>query len=268
MPVGSLSGYGGGAVPSGFLLCDGASYLRADYAALFAVIGTTFGAPDGTHFKVPDLRGRIPLGKAASGTGSGLGETGGTISHTHSLANHSHAVTQAATHTAHTVTQPAAHSALSSHSSAAMAAHSALSHSGITVSDHAISAEASAHGTHASGGAHTHDSHGATVNTSNAGVTTVYSLPDTHSSDGGHTHDAHSAHTGSTIDAHSISGPANHSGDTHSVTQASDHGSPSHSGATVTGAHAHTGAATGLVGGATGVESPPFQAAPYMIQAA
>lgn len=47
-------------VPDGYLECNGASLLRADYAALFAVIGTVFGAADATHFNIPDLRGRIP----------------------------------------------------------------------------------------------------------------------------------------------------------------------------------------------------------------
>jgi microcystin-dependent protein len=37
--------------------------LRAGtYAALFAVIGTTFGSADGTHFNVPDMRGVYPKG--------------------------------------------------------------------------------------------------------------------------------------------------------------------------------------------------------------
>ena len=59
----------GGAIPVGALACDGTSYLRSDYPDLFAVIGTTWGAADGTHFNVPDLRGRALVG---AGTGSGL----------------------------------------------------------------------------------------------------------------------------------------------------------------------------------------------------
>lgn len=65
-PSGALTGeikmYGGSSAPSGFLLCDGASYLRADYADLFAVIGTAFGSVDANHFNVPDMRGRTPAG--------------------------------------------------------------------------------------------------------------------------------------------------------------------------------------------------------------
>lgn len=66
-PSGMIVDFGGAAAPSGWLLCDGASYLRATYPDLFAAIGTTYGAADGTHFNVPDLRGRVPVGYAAAG---------------------------------------------------------------------------------------------------------------------------------------------------------------------------------------------------------
>jgi microcystin-dependent protein len=79
VPVGTVLPYAGGSAPTGFLLCDGASKLRADYAALFAAIGTTFGAADGTHFNVPDLRGRFPLGVNGS---HALASTGGAETHT------------------------------------------------------------------------------------------------------------------------------------------------------------------------------------------
>lgn len=47
----------------GFLLCDGSAVSRETYADLFAVIGTTFGAGDGsTTFNLPDLRGRFIQG--------------------------------------------------------------------------------------------------------------------------------------------------------------------------------------------------------------
>lgn len=57
---------------NGALLCDGASYLRTTWPALFNALGGTsspWGLPDGTHFNVPDLRGRVPIGV---GTGAGL----------------------------------------------------------------------------------------------------------------------------------------------------------------------------------------------------
>lgn len=66
-PTGVISPFAGSTAPSNWLLCDGASLLRTDYPRLFAVISTTYGAADGTHFNVPDLRGRTPVG---AGTGT------------------------------------------------------------------------------------------------------------------------------------------------------------------------------------------------------
>ena len=65
-PSGSIIMYGGAAAPTGWLLCDGASYLRADYAALYAIIGNAFGTADGTHFNVPDMKGAFPRGAGQS----------------------------------------------------------------------------------------------------------------------------------------------------------------------------------------------------------
>lgn len=89
-PTGAIIMYGGSAAPSGYLLCDGTSYFRATYPDLFTAIGTAYGAADGTHFNVPDLRQRFPLGLATSGTGSTLGATGGAIDHTHTGPSHTH----------------------------------------------------------------------------------------------------------------------------------------------------------------------------------
>lgn len=50
-------------IPSGWLACDGAAVSRTTYAALFAIIASTWGAGDGsTTFNVPDFRGRVPVG--------------------------------------------------------------------------------------------------------------------------------------------------------------------------------------------------------------
>jgi microcystin-dependent protein len=67
-----------------WLVCDGSSVLRADYPDLFTVIGAVYGSVDGTHFSLPDLRGRAGIG-AGSGTGLStyaLGQTGGEETHT------------------------------------------------------------------------------------------------------------------------------------------------------------------------------------------
>lgn len=55
--------YAGSTAPAGFLLCDGSAVSRTTYADLFALIGTTYGAGDGsTTFNVPDLRGSVIVG--------------------------------------------------------------------------------------------------------------------------------------------------------------------------------------------------------------
>lgn len=67
---GMLMPWAGNGAPAGWVPCDGGWYSRVDFAALFAVIGTMYGAADGAvNFAVPDLRGRAPIG---AGAGSGL----------------------------------------------------------------------------------------------------------------------------------------------------------------------------------------------------
>lgn len=78
IPPGVMTEYAAGAAPAGWVLCDGASYVRtAPYDALFAIIGTTYGSADGSHFNVPDLRGRVPVGKGSNATVSALGNNDG-----------------------------------------------------------------------------------------------------------------------------------------------------------------------------------------------
>ncbi len=87
VPTGTLIAWPASAAPTGYLLCDGAAVSRADYVALFAVIGTTYGVGDGsTTFNLPDLRGRAPVGKDAGQVEfDALGETGGAKAHTLSI---------------------------------------------------------------------------------------------------------------------------------------------------------------------------------------
>ena len=94
IPVGSIQVYAGTAVPSGWLFCNGDVVSRTSYSDLFAAIGTSYGAGDGsTTFGVPDLRGKIPVGKN-TGTFASLGGTGGAETHSLTqaqLADHAHA---------------------------------------------------------------------------------------------------------------------------------------------------------------------------------
>lgn len=56
VPVGSVTAWSVAAIPSGWLECKGDSILRSSAPRLFAIIGTTYGSVDGTHFTLPDLR--------------------------------------------------------------------------------------------------------------------------------------------------------------------------------------------------------------------
>ena len=63
-PVGAMMDFAGSVEPSGWVFCFGQAYPRAGaMAQLFSVIGTTWGAPDGSSFNVPDFRGRTRAGK-------------------------------------------------------------------------------------------------------------------------------------------------------------------------------------------------------------
>lgn len=86
MAIGDIIMSGRATAAAGRLKCDGSAVSRSTYADLFAEIGTEYGAGDGTTtFNLPDYRGAFPLGVAASGTGSTLGDTGGSIDHVHDL---------------------------------------------------------------------------------------------------------------------------------------------------------------------------------------
>ncbi len=114
-PSGILTPFAGTTAPSGWLICDGLAISRTTYASLFGVISTNYGVGDGsTTFNIPDLRGRVPLGKDnMGGTAVGrvtnaevgiaatvLGATGGAQSVTltaaqSGLPSHSHSYTAA-----------------------------------------------------------------------------------------------------------------------------------------------------------------------------
>ncbi len=95
--------FSGSVAPDGWLMCYGQAVSRTVYAALFAVIGTAFGAGDGsTTFNLPDMRGRFPLGKDNMGGTSAnrvtatqadnLGQGSGVESHSHTINEHTHSL--------------------------------------------------------------------------------------------------------------------------------------------------------------------------------
>lgn len=67
--AGTVIAYAGNTIPSGYLICNGAAISRTTYAALFAAIGATYGAGDGsTTFNLPDLTDRFVQGSNNPGT--------------------------------------------------------------------------------------------------------------------------------------------------------------------------------------------------------
>jgi len=97
VPAGTVNTFVGALAPSGYLICDGSAVSRTTYAALFSVIGTSYGSGNGsTTFNLPDMRGRNVMGRNTSdGAFNGMGEKGGAKTHTLSLAeipSHRHTV--------------------------------------------------------------------------------------------------------------------------------------------------------------------------------
>lgn len=85
--------------PVGFLNCDGVDKSRTLYSNLFAAIGTSYGAGDGTTtFGIPNVSGRAIVGYDSTQTEfDTLGEKGGTKTHTLTtteMPSHTHALSE------------------------------------------------------------------------------------------------------------------------------------------------------------------------------
>jgi len=105
IPTGTIVPWSSASVPTGFLECNGAAVSRSTYSALFAIIGTTYGAGDGSStFLVPDIQDNAVVGRSGTkalastggantvtgtGTASGTATANATLS-TAQLASHSH----------------------------------------------------------------------------------------------------------------------------------------------------------------------------------
>ena len=77
--AGKVFAFAGNLVPAGCLLCDGSEVSRSEYWELFSVIGTLYGAGDGsTTFNLPNIESRTVIGESDNYT---LGTTGGEETH-------------------------------------------------------------------------------------------------------------------------------------------------------------------------------------------
>lgn len=104
IPTGTIVPWSDSSVPTGFLECNGAAVSRSTYSALFAIVGTTYGAGDGSStFNVPDLQNNVAVGKSpnkslastggantVTSTGNISGSTANATLSTAQLASHSH----------------------------------------------------------------------------------------------------------------------------------------------------------------------------------
>ena len=67
VPIGAIMPYAGATAPNGYLFCDGSEIERAKFSDLFDVIGNGYNGAAAlvgvNTFRIPDLRGRFPLGK-------------------------------------------------------------------------------------------------------------------------------------------------------------------------------------------------------------
>ncbi len=155
VPVGGVFWWASaGAGPAGFLLADGSAVSRTTYDLLFAAIGETYGVGDGsTTFNLPDLRGRMIMGK--DGT-SALGDTGGALDHTHTQPTHQHAqdvhshTMPSHTHTGASTGSGGSHTHTQGATSVSVAhTHTGPSHShsatGLTVADTGVATTGSRH---------------------------------------------------------------------------------------------------------------------------
>ena len=104
IPTGTIIPWSDSSVPTGFLECNGAAVSRSTYSALFAIVGTTYGAGDGAStFNLPDLQDNVAVGKSGTkalastggantvaSTGNVGGSTANATLSTAQLASHSH----------------------------------------------------------------------------------------------------------------------------------------------------------------------------------
>lgn len=108
---GSVIQWAGASIPNGYLLCDGAEYKRADFATLFAAIGTIYGNGDGSStFNVPNFVDHFLRGAATPGATGGNDEVTLGIDqmpqHTHVVTDPGHTHTDTVNDPGHTHTAP------------------------------------------------------------------------------------------------------------------------------------------------------------------
>jgi microcystin-dependent protein len=102
--IGEIMLWAGNYAPEGWAFCDGSLVPINQNVALFSLLGTTYGGNGTTTFCLPDLRGRVAVGRGQglNLTYRNVGDVGGAEASTVNMGT-SQQVTQADTGTAATV---------------------------------------------------------------------------------------------------------------------------------------------------------------------
>lgn len=191
-PIGSIIMYAGTSVPANYLVCDGSAVSRTTYKNLFTVLGTVYGAGDGsTTFNLPNLTNRVPRGNT-------LVASGGADTHLHSSV--SAGSTDNDSHS-HTASNPNTLFANATHThpmtGIRTAGSGSLTSGGPSATVGPYTADAS--GATPGGGAHTHTT-----------ATHDHSIPSTDSAAGNHSHGMNGPTIDADIHSHTISGTHSH----------------------------------------------------------
>jgi microcystin-dependent protein len=73
--IGEIRMFGGNFAPLSWAFCNGQTLPISEFAALFNLIGTTYGGDGQTTFALPNLQGRLPVHQ---GNGFAMGQVGGS----------------------------------------------------------------------------------------------------------------------------------------------------------------------------------------------
>lgn len=103
LPIGATLSFSGDIIPNGWLLCDGSAFSASEYPELFDLIGVTYGWDEDRNPLLPDMRGRVVVGKKAATSVNdtefnALGKTGGEKEHTltiDEMPSHTHEIKKA-----------------------------------------------------------------------------------------------------------------------------------------------------------------------------
>jgi len=87
--IGQVKQLGFNWAPRSYAKCDGVEIKITDNTALYSLLGSQFGGNDRTYFKLPDLRGRVPMGLNDADQGTMLGYENVTLNE-NTMARHTH----------------------------------------------------------------------------------------------------------------------------------------------------------------------------------